>query len=184
MSTGLLEQRANYPRSQYEYGFGGHGTTDADNNGRKEIDCSNLLNRMLQDAGYNIPYKTTAQLSDSGRPTPKVTMTVNDFRAYDVCPEVSGTPPAGKLSTGTKLEVLEQKNVGNVTYARGKILSGAVKDGARKTREAGAEVWFAYLKDGAPYQNSEPKDIWKADKIVERLRPNYWQTAGAAGGGG
>jgi hypothetical protein len=102
-------------------------------------------------------------------------MTVNDFRAYDVCPEVSGTPPAGKLSTGTKLEVLEQKNVGNVTYARGKILSGAVKDGARKTRETGAEVWFAYLKDGAPYQNSEPKDIWKADKIVERLRPNYWQ---------
>lgn len=415
MSTGLLEQRANYPRSQYEYGLGGHGTTDADNNGRKEIDCSNLLNRMLLDAGYNIPYKTTAQLatdtthfdvvpladveggdialwvtrghtgvvedidtnrvsgnffgsqtstgpksakfglnsnywpmpdkflrpkpqykdgaqpaapaaapaapaptgpaplmnfqypirkadgnqfadaeeiyaalvaetsghyllgshkfwhggvhitdrgapqcvlndpvrcmadgevvayrlnddylestfgdnekklkysnsfclvrheyksapnpeegpnkgkqntlnfyslymhllpykryplSDSERPTPKVTMTVNDFRAYDVCPEVSGTAPAGKLSTGTKLEVLEQKNVGNVTYARGKILSGAVKDGARKTRETGAEVWFAYLKDGAPYQNSEPKDIWKADKIVERLRPNYWQ---------
>ncbi|WP_321864796.1 hypothetical protein [Pseudomonas paraveronii] len=412
MSTGLLEQRANYPRSQYEYGLGGHGTTDADNNGRKEIDCSNLLNRMLLDAGYNIPYKTTAQLatdtthfdvvpladveggdialwvtrghtgvvedidtnrvsgnffgsqtstgpksakfglnsnywpmpdkflrpkpqykdgaqpaapaaapaptgpaplmnfqypirkadgnqfadaeeiyaalvaetsghyllgshkfwhggvhitdrgapqcvlndpvrcmadgevvayrlnddylestfgdnekklkysnsfclvrheyksapnpeegpnkgkqntlnfyslymhllpykryplSDSERPTPKVTMTVNDFRAYDVCPDVSGTAPAGKLSTGTKLEVLEQKNVGNVTYARGKILSGAVKDGARKTRETGAEVWFAYLKDGAPYQNSEPKDIWKADKIVERLRPNYWQ---------
>ena len=416
MSTGLLEQRANFPRSQYEYGLGGHGTADANNNGRKEIDCSNLLNRMLKSAGYEIPYKSTAQLatdtthfdvvhlldveggdialwvtrghtgvvedidinrvsgnffgsqtstgpkstkfglnsnywpmpdtflrpkpryrngaqsvpepaaapeapatastaqpinfqypirqvdgkqfidaeevykaleaetsghyllgsnkfwhggihitdnsapqcvlnepvccvadgevvayrlnedylestfgdnenklkysnsfclvrheyksapnpedgpnkgkqntlnfyslymhllpynryplSESEKPTPKVTMTVNDFRAYDVFPEVSGTPSPGQLSTGTKLEVLEQKTVGNVTYARGKILSGAVKNGARKAREAGAEVWFAYLKEGVPYQNSERKNIWKADKIVERLRPNYWQ---------
>ncbi|MPQ84276.1 DUF3380 domain-containing protein [Pseudomonas sp. MAFF 730085] len=418
MSTGLLEQRANYPRSQYEYGLGGHGTADADNNGRKEIDCSNLLNRMLRDAGYDIPYKTTAQLAndttyfdvipladvdvnggdialwvtrghtgvvedldanrvkgnffgsqtstgpksakfglnsnywpmpdkflrpkaqyktggqptpapaapapapapagpaplmtfqypirkadgkqftdaeeiyqalgaetsghyllgcnkfwhggihitdtsapqcvlnepvrcmadgevvayrlnddylestfgdnekklkysnsfclvrheyksvpnpDEGpnkgkqntlnfyslymhllpyqryplaeteRPTPKVTMTVNDFKAYDVFPEANGTPSPGKLSTGTKLEILEQKDVGNVTYARGKILSGSVKNVNRKVREAGAEVWFAYLKNGAPYQNSEPKNIWTADKIVERLRPNYWQ---------
>ncbi|WP_241678279.1 hypothetical protein [Pseudomonas kitaguniensis] len=73
MSTGLLEQRANYPRSQYEYGLGGHGTADADNNGRKEIDCSNLLNRMLRDAGYDIPYKTTAQLA-------------NDTTYFDVIP--------------------------------------------------------------------------------------------------
>jgi hypothetical protein len=114
-------------------------------------------------------------LSEREKPTPKITMTVNDFRAYDVFPEVNETPSPGKLSTGTKLEVLEQKAVGNITYARGKILSGAVTNGARKIREAGAEVWFAYLKDGVPYQNSERKNIWKADKIVERLRPNYWQ---------
>jgi hypothetical protein len=419
MSTGLLEQRANYPRSKYEYGLGGHGTADVDNNGRKEIDCSNLLSRMLSDAGYNIPYKTTAQLATDttyfdvisradvdvnggdialwvtrghvgvvedidvnrvrgnffgsqtstgpksakfglnsnywpmpdkflrpksqyktgAKPTPavaadsapaattdgpmplmsfqypirkpdgkqftdaeeiygaleaetsghyllgsnkfwhggihitdksapqcvlndpvrcvadgevvayrlnddylestfgdnekklkysnsfclvrheyksapnseegsnkgkqntlifyslymhllpyqryplsatekpnrKVTMNVNDFRAYDVFPETSGTPSPGKLSRGTKLEVLEQKNIGNLTYARGEILSGSVKNGVYKVREVGAEVWFAYLKDGVPYQNSETKNIWTADKIVERLRPNYWQ---------
>lgn len=121
-----------------------------------------------------LPYKRYP-LSESEKPTPKVTMVVNDFRAYDVFPEVSGTPSPGKLSTGTKLEVLEEKVVGNVTYARGKILSGSVKSGVRTVRGADAEVWFAYLKDGAPYQNSEPKNIWKADKIVERLRPNYWQ---------
>jgi hypothetical protein len=54
MSTGLLEQRANYPYSQYEYGYGGGGSNDANNNGRKEIDCSHLLHLMLKDAGYSI----------------------------------------------------------------------------------------------------------------------------------
>lgn len=121
-----------------------------------------------------LPYQRYP-LAETERPTPKVTMTVNDFKAYDVFPEANGTPSPGKLSTGTKLEILEQKDVGNVTYARGKILSGSVKNVNRKVREAGAEVWFAYLKNGAPYQNSEPKNIWTADKIVERLRPNYWQ---------
>ena len=28
MSTGLLEQRANYPDSQYDYGYGGSGSSD------------------------------------------------------------------------------------------------------------------------------------------------------------
>lgn len=121
-----------------------------------------------------LPYKRYP-LSESEKPTPKVTMTVNDFRAYDIFPADNGIPSPGKLSAGTKLEILEQKDVGNVTYARGKILSGSVKNRVNKVREAGAEVWFAYLKDGAPYQNSEPKNIWTADKIAERLRPNYWQ---------
>lgn len=121
-----------------------------------------------------LPYQRYP-LADSERPTPKVTMNVNDFRAYDVFPEIGGTPSPGKLSTGTKLEVIEQKDTGNVTYARGRILSGSVKNGARKVREAGAEVWFAYLKNGVPYQNSGHKNIWTADKVVERLRPNYWQ---------
>ncbi|MHC8384670.1 glycoside hydrolase family 19 protein [Pseudomonas sp. LB3P14] len=62
MSTGLLEQRANYPHSQYEYGPA-KGYADADADGRKEIDCSGLLYRMLKDAGYSIPYLTTGQLT-------------------------------------------------------------------------------------------------------------------------
>lgn len=63
MSTGLLEQRVNYPNSQYEYGYGGNGSNDADNDGRKEIDCSHLLHLMLRDAGYTIPYRSTSQLN-------------------------------------------------------------------------------------------------------------------------
>lgn len=121
-----------------------------------------------------LPYKRYP-LSPDETPKPKVTMQVNDFKAYDDLPETSGGPYPGKLATGTKLEVLEERNVGNVTYAKGKILSGSVKHGAQKVREAGSEVWFAYLKDGAPYQNSVPKRIWLADDIPERAKPRYWQ---------
>jgi hypothetical protein len=63
MSTGLLEQRVNYPNTSYEYGYGSGGNVDVDGNGRKEVDCSHLLNLMLKDAGYNIPYRSTAQLN-------------------------------------------------------------------------------------------------------------------------
>lgn len=121
-----------------------------------------------------LPYKRYP-LSPDETPKPKVTMQVNDFKAYDDVPETSGGPYPGKLATGTKLEVLEERNVGNVTYAKGKILSGSVKHGSQKVREAGSEVWFAYLKDGAPYQNSIPKRIWLADDIPERAKPKYWQ---------
>ena len=67
MSTGLLEQRVNYSNTDYEYGpdVGGTGNADADNNGRKEIDCSNLLYKMVRGAGYAIPYQSTAQLDSS-----------------------------------------------------------------------------------------------------------------------
>lgn len=67
MSTGLLEQRVNYSNTDYEYGpdVGGTGNADADNNGRKEIDCSNLLYKMVRGAGYAIPYQSTAQLNSS-----------------------------------------------------------------------------------------------------------------------
>lgn len=63
MSTGLLEQRVNYPNTSYEYGYGSGGNVDADGDGRKEVDCSHLLHLMLKDAGYNIPYRSTAQLN-------------------------------------------------------------------------------------------------------------------------
>ncbi|MGX0893187.1 hypothetical protein AB7M22_005195 [Pseudomonas sp. ADAK2 TE3594] len=121
-----------------------------------------------------LPYKRYP-LSEEETPKPKVTMKVNDFKAYDEFPETSSVQSPGKLATGTKLEVLEQRSVGNVTYAKGKILSGSVKNGSHKIREAGREVWFAYLKNGAPYQNSQPKRIWLADDVPERAKPKYWQ---------
>lgn len=121
-----------------------------------------------------LPYKRYP-LSEEETPKPKVTMKVNDFKAYDEFPETSSVQSPGKLAMGTKLEVLEQRSVGNVTYAKGKILSGSVKNGSHKVREAGREVWFAYLKNGAPYQNSQPKRIWLADDVPERAKPKYWQ---------
>lgn len=121
-----------------------------------------------------LPYKRYP-LSADEIPKPKVTMKVGDFKAYDNCPESSSVVSVGKLSTGTKLEVLEQQRVGHVTYAKGKILSGSVKNGSHNAREAGREVWFAYLKDSVPYRNSKNQRIWLADLVPERTRPNYWQ---------
>jgi predicted chitinase len=121
-----------------------------------------------------LPYKRYP-LSADEIPKTKVTMKVGDFKAYDNCPESSSVVSVGKLSTGTKLEVLEQQRVGHVTYAKGKILSGSVKNGSHNAREAGREVWFAYLKDSVPYRNSKNQRIWLADLIPERTRPNYWQ---------
>ncbi|MGF6397721.1 muramidase (phage lysozyme) [Pseudomonas frederiksbergensis] len=77
MSTGLLEQRDKY-RSGYEYGPH-KGDIDHNNNGKKEIDCSNLLYQMLKDAGYTIPYMTTAQLN-------------TDTNYFDVIPLASVEP--------------------------------------------------------------------------------------------
>lgn len=122
-----------------------------------------------------LPYRHY-RLSAEERPTPKVTMNVGDFYAYDVAPASGPKPPAcGKLSRGTKLEVLDQAENGSVTYAKGKIISGSVKDGASTTRGAGDEVWFAYLNNGAPYRNAAGQPIWTADALPERVKPKYWK---------
>ncbi|WP_306287309.1 hypothetical protein [Pseudomonas sp. MD195_PC81_125] len=121
-----------------------------------------------------LPFKRYP-LTEEETPKPQVTMKVSDFNAYDDFPESSSIQNVGKLVAGTKLEILDQKALGNVTYAKGKILSGSVKKNGHKVREAGKEVWFAYLKDGEPYKNSKPARIWLADPIPERLKPKYWQ---------
>ncbi|EJM08360.1 hypothetical protein PMI18_00219 [Pseudomonas sp. GM102] len=121
-----------------------------------------------------LPYKRYP-LSPDETPKPKVTMKVGDFKAYDEAPLSSDIISPGKVTNGTKLEVLEQKDVNNITYAKGKILSGSVKAGSNKVRDVGTEIWFAYLKDGEPYKNSQHHRIWAADVIPERARPNYWQ---------
>lgn len=115
-------------------------------------------------------------LSPEETPKTKVTMTVGDFKGYGVAP-VPGTTPdsCGKLTSGTKLEILDRAENGNITYAKGKILSGSVKNGSAKTRGVGDEVWFAYLKNGEPFKNAAHRRIWIADVIPERVRPNYWQ---------
>jgi hypothetical protein len=121
-----------------------------------------------------LPFKRYP-LTEEETPKPQVTMKVSDFNAYDDFPETNSIQNVGKLVAGTKLEILDQKDVVNVTYAKGKILSGSVKKNGHKVRQAGKEVWFAYLKDGEPYKNSKPARIWLADPIPERLKPKYWQ---------
>jgi hypothetical protein len=121
-----------------------------------------------------LPYKHYP-LAENEKPNPIVTMTVKDFKAYDDFPASNNFSYPGKLAKHTKLEILEKRSVENVTYAKGKILSGSVKHGSTKVRDVGQEVWFAYLKNDEPYQNSSHKAIWVADAIPERARPKYWQ---------
>ncbi|MGZ7456144.1 M23 family metallopeptidase [Pseudomonas sp. Ma2-10] len=121
-----------------------------------------------------LPYQRYP-LTPQEKPKPKITMKVGDFKAYDEAPLSSQIASPGKLANGTKLEIVDQKDVGNLTYAKGKILSGSVKNGSHKVRNVGREVWFAYMKDGDPYRNSKGDRIWVADAIPERTRPNYWQ---------
>lgn len=115
-------------------------------------------------------------LSPEETPAKKVTMKVGDFNAYPTAPPPGVvSQPDGKLVNGTQLEILETAESGELTYAKGKILSGSVKKGATKTRGVGDVIWFAYLKNGVPYRNTANTQIWKEELLPERLRPNYWQ---------
>jgi predicted chitinase len=115
-------------------------------------------------------------LSPEETPAKKVTMKVGDFNAYPTAPPPGVvSQPDGKLVNGTQLEILETAESGELTYAKGKILSGSVKKGTTKTRGVGDVIWFAYLKNGVPYRNTANTQIWKEELLPERLRPNYWQ---------
>lgn len=60
----ILDQKKNFEKD-YEYGYGSKGNNDADNDDKKEIDCSHLVNSMVRGAGYDVPYQTTEQLNAS-----------------------------------------------------------------------------------------------------------------------
>jgi hypothetical protein len=62
--SNILDQKKLFEKG-YEYGYGSAGSSDADNDGNKEIDCSHLVNKMIGGAGYKIPYETTEQLNNS-----------------------------------------------------------------------------------------------------------------------
>ncbi|GFM77019.1 calcium-binding protein [Pseudomonas cichorii] len=114
-------------------------------------------------------------LAPEETPKPVVTMNVGDYKAYDKAPWVEGAQSYGLIKKGTRLEIIDQASEGVKVYAKGKILVGSVKSGSSTTRNAGDEIWFAYKENDAPYKNSAGDKIWTADKLVERLRPNYWQ---------
>lgn len=60
----ILNQIANF-KAGYEYGLGGNGTKDSDHDGKLNIDCSNLVNQILQGAGFDVPYQYTGALANS-----------------------------------------------------------------------------------------------------------------------
>lgn len=114
-------------------------------------------------------------LAPEETPKPVVTMNVGDYKAYDKARWAEGAQSYGLIKKGTRLEIIDQASEGVEVYAKGKILVGSVKSGSSTTRNVGDEIWFAYKKNDAPYKNSGGDKIWTADKLVERLRPNYWQ---------
>jgi hypothetical protein len=63
MDTGLLEFASSYTSEEYIYFMGGDGTHLVGSTARKGIDCSHQVKRLLDDAGYSIPYKTTSQMA-------------------------------------------------------------------------------------------------------------------------
>ncbi|APC16882.1 hypothetical protein BLL42_14495 [Pseudomonas frederiksbergensis] len=142
MSTGLLEQRDNYPNSGYEYGYGKDGTADEDGDGRKEIDCSHLLNRMLRDAGYNIPYRSTSQLA-------------TDATHFDVILLNSVQPGDIALWTGLHhTGVIEDMDV---TRTKGNFFGSQTSTGPKSAKYgAGSGYWpmpNKYLRPKAEYKS-------------------------------
>ncbi len=134
---------------------------------QNKLNFYSLYMHLLPHARYPLAPEET--------PKPVVTMNVGDYKAYDKAPWLEGAQSYGLIKKGTRLEIIDQASEGVKVYAKGKILVGSVKSGSSTTRNAGDEIWFAYKENDAPYKNSANKDIWTADKIVERLRPNYWQ---------
>ncbi|MCV4265979.1 glycoside hydrolase family 19 protein [Pseudomonas capsici] len=147
MSTGLLEQRANYPHTGYEYGFGKNGNVDVDGDGRKEIDCSHLLSRMLSDAGYTIPYRTTGALA-------------TDTVYYDVI-ALNDVKP-GDIALWTTLGhtgVIEEMDA---TRTKGRFFGSQTSTGPKSAKfGAGSGYWpmpNKYLRPKAQYRNGAPAD--------------------------
>lgn len=121
-----------------------------------------------------LPYERYP-LAPEEKPKPVVTMAFGDYRAYDKAKWTEGASIYGLIQQGTKLEIIEETSQGVETFAKGKILSGKVRNGSSTTRNVGDELWFAYKQNDAPWENSAGKKIWTADHVPERLRPNYWQ---------
>jgi len=58
-----LDLTADYTAGDYVYKMGGDGSILV--NGKKQIDCSHMVNLLLKRAGYNIPYEDTRVMNNS-----------------------------------------------------------------------------------------------------------------------
>lgn len=181
MSTGLLEQRVNYPKTQYEYGYGADGSADADGDNRKEIDCSHLLHLMLKDAGYTIPYRSTSQLK-------------TDSTYFDTVALADVQPGDIALWTGASLNHTGVVETIGANRDRGEFFGSQTSTGPKSARfGAGAPFWpmpSQYLRPkpefrtGAQSAPSAPAPAPAAEPLKVKVKSINWaypfKTAGEA----
>lgn len=91
--TEPLDLTSNYTGGDYLYKMGGDGFTVV--NGKKQIDCSHMVNLLLKGADYNIPYEETRAMENS---TYYTTVLARDVKRGDIAlwinanPNSSGSP--------------------------------------------------------------------------------------------
>ncbi|MFP6800923.1 MAG: hypothetical protein VCA39_17650 [Pseudomonas sp.] len=171
MSTGLLEQRVNYPNTQYEYGYGAGGSADADGDNRKEIDCSHLLHLMLKDAGYTIPYRSTSQLKTDS--THFDTVALADVQPGDIA-----------LWTGASLNHTGVVETIGANHDRGEFFGSQTSTGPMSARfGAGAPFWpmpSQYLRPKPEFRTgtqtapSAPAPAPAAEPLKVKAKPINW----------
>lgn len=57
----ILNQIASF-KTGYDWAEGGNGSKDIRGHGKLGIDCSHLVNKILQGAGFDVPYQSTRGL--------------------------------------------------------------------------------------------------------------------------
>jgi hypothetical protein len=85
--TEPLDLTSNYTGGDYVYKIGGNGFTVV--NGKKQIDCSHMVNLLLKGAGYNIPYEETRAMESS---TYYTTVLPQGVRRGDIALWINATP--------------------------------------------------------------------------------------------
>lgn len=85
--TEPLDLTSNYTGGDYVYKMGGNGFTVV--NGKKQIDCSHMVNLLLKGAGYNIPYEDTRVMESS---TYYTTVLPQDVKRGDIALWINATP--------------------------------------------------------------------------------------------
>ena len=88
--TEPLDLSSNYTGGDYVYKMGGNGQTIVD--GKKQIDCSHMVNLLLTGAGYSIPYEDTRVMQNSNYYT---TVSPQDARRGDIVLWINATSHQG-----------------------------------------------------------------------------------------
>ncbi|WP_240995760.1 hypothetical protein [Pseudomonas viridiflava] len=85
--TEPLDLAANYTGGDYVYKMGGNGSTVV--NGKKQIDCSHMVNLLLTGAGYSTPYEDARVMENS---TYYTTVLPQDVKRGDIALWINATP--------------------------------------------------------------------------------------------
>ncbi|MGF6150726.1 hypothetical protein [Pseudomonas fluorescens] len=126
--TEPLDLTSKYTNNEYKYRMGGDGFVEE--NGKKLIDCSHMLNLLLTGAGYNVPYEDTSVLNNSQYYT---TVEPQDVKRGDIALWINASPTKG---TGTL------NHTGIVeAYDNSKLLENGTIFGAQTTKGPSSAVF-------------------------------------------